>query len=433
MSDPRKDDHLDEDLKADLQALSAAYRAAPDLQEPPAALDDAIRAAARRAVSAGPRPIARTWLSRSSTPLAAAAVLVLTVSIGFLSLDDPNVPVKSKMDELSAARSVQPLPEAQAPEAPPSAQAKAETPRERIEVTGAVAIPEPPKPALPSAVPKSSASADTKLRYSNEPAAAAPGAGLKVAPPQYVPAPPPPPSPTVSAVVVAPPAPVPVPAAPPAPVAPPAPIPSQPAAPLMEATPTPPPATATARPSEPSRAEPKREGPATVSAPQSIGEIHTQTAKQKEQTPPAKQFAPDPSSSSERIEITGSRTQADQARAKRDMALGAAARNEAERRSGDKAADKGADRFDARESDNRVLAKRALEKPAEKAASAAAPAPAVAPASSGDDVVLAPDDWVKRIVELQRQGKTKEAAEELKKFKKRYPDYALPADLRDLK
>ena len=104
MTDPRKDDHLDEDLKA----LSAAYRAAADAApgalEPPAALDDAIRAAARRAVKAGPTPLARTWFSRSSTPLAAAAVRVLTVSIGFLSLDDPKVRVKSQLDELGMAQ-----------------------------------------------------------------------------------------------------------------------------------------------------------------------------------------------------------------------------------------------------------------------------------------------------------------------------------------
>jgi hypothetical protein len=142
-------------------------------------------------------------------------------------------------------------------------------------------------------------------------------------------------------------------------------------------------------PAKPSPAEPKRESPAAAAnvpapmpkavPPQSIGEL--QGAKQKEQALAAKQIASDPRApaAQEKIEITGSRVQLPGIRAKRDAATGAAARTEA------------------------------------------------------DDATLSPEEWVKRIVELQRQGKMKEAAEELKKFKKRYPDYALPADLRDLR
>lgn len=59
--------------------LAAIYRAAPH-DAPPPALDDAIRAAARRAVTAGPQP-AGAPLRRWRVPLSIAAVLVLSVSL----------------------------------------------------------------------------------------------------------------------------------------------------------------------------------------------------------------------------------------------------------------------------------------------------------------------------------------------------------------
>jgi hypothetical protein len=67
-------------------ALDAAYRAAaPD--EPPPALDDAIRAAARRAVGAG--PLRRgSPLRRWQLPLSIAAVLVLCVSLVAVMRED---------------------------------------------------------------------------------------------------------------------------------------------------------------------------------------------------------------------------------------------------------------------------------------------------------------------------------------------------------
>ena len=57
--------------------VSRAYHAAPQ-DEPPAAVDDAIRAAARRAVQARPQPLRKTWLPRWQTPIAAAAMVMLT-------------------------------------------------------------------------------------------------------------------------------------------------------------------------------------------------------------------------------------------------------------------------------------------------------------------------------------------------------------------
>ena len=57
--------------------VSRAYRAALQ-DEPPTAVDDAIRAAARRAVQARPQPLRKTWLPRWQTPIAAAAMVMLT-------------------------------------------------------------------------------------------------------------------------------------------------------------------------------------------------------------------------------------------------------------------------------------------------------------------------------------------------------------------
>lgn len=66
----------DPDLERDPQ-LAALYRAGTNTQ-PPAHLDDAIRAAARREVAAGPR---RSGSRRWAVPVSLAAVLVLSVSV----------------------------------------------------------------------------------------------------------------------------------------------------------------------------------------------------------------------------------------------------------------------------------------------------------------------------------------------------------------
>ena len=77
--------HIDPELQRDIEAVSARYRAADD-DAPPAALDDAIRAAARRAVGARPLPMNKSWIAPWTTPLAAAAMVVVTVSIGLLAV-----------------------------------------------------------------------------------------------------------------------------------------------------------------------------------------------------------------------------------------------------------------------------------------------------------------------------------------------------------
>ncbi len=75
----------------DLDAVRRAYRGAArdnDDMMPPAAIDDAIRAAARRAVQAGPQSTGNNWLGRWTPQLAVAAVVVLSVSVVLVSVEE---------------------------------------------------------------------------------------------------------------------------------------------------------------------------------------------------------------------------------------------------------------------------------------------------------------------------------------------------------
>jgi len=69
------------------------------------------------------------------------------------------------------------------------------------------------------------------------------------------------------------------------------------------------------------------------------------------------------------------------------------------------------------------------------AAAAAVPPSASAPASRNSDTLqpgtdLPPDKWLERIEDLRRQGRLEEAKTSLGVFRKRYPDYELPAALK---
>ncbi len=77
MQAPGKDD-----LPRD-EALSRAW-AQVSRDEPPAALDDAIRAAARQAAQAGPRPAGASAFSRWRVPVSVAAVLVISATVTLL-------------------------------------------------------------------------------------------------------------------------------------------------------------------------------------------------------------------------------------------------------------------------------------------------------------------------------------------------------------
>ena len=76
---------------------------------------------------------------------------------------------------------------------------------------------------------------------------------------------------------------------------------------------------------------------------------------------------------------------------------------------------------------------------AEAVAPAPAPAPVAAMADSArrDEVgqrlaksSLDPETWLKRIAELRKEGRQREADESLAEFRKRYPDYKIPEALR---
>jgi hypothetical protein len=68
-----------------------------------------------------------------------------------------------------------------------------------------------------------------------------------------------------------------------------------------------------------------------------------------------------------------------------------------------------------------------------RAPASAAPAPAAPAASeaqSAGKTVESPRAWLERIARLRREGHVKEADESLAEFRKRYPDYEIPKDLR---
>lgn len=75
MSEIFRDDGVGRDAK-----LAALYRAAAR-EEPPPALDDAIRAAARRAVASRPQRVSPSFIRSWRLPLSIAAVMILTVSL----------------------------------------------------------------------------------------------------------------------------------------------------------------------------------------------------------------------------------------------------------------------------------------------------------------------------------------------------------------
>jgi len=77
------------------EEMSRIYRDA-QCPAPPARLDDAILAASRRAVGAGPRPVTSEWVRRMRVPVALAATIVLTLSLTLMVIEQQ--PVLDSMD-----------------------------------------------------------------------------------------------------------------------------------------------------------------------------------------------------------------------------------------------------------------------------------------------------------------------------------------------
>lgn len=109
------------DMEHDPQ-LAALYRASADAV-PPAHLDDAIRAAARREVAAGPR---RAGIRRWAVPVSLAAVLVLSVSVVTMmreqGMDRAETMLESAPPAMTAERAAPPAPVVVEPKALPGRQ-----------------------------------------------------------------------------------------------------------------------------------------------------------------------------------------------------------------------------------------------------------------------------------------------------------------------
>ena len=156
--------------------LDAAWRAASN-EKPPAALDDAIRAAARREVGAGPQPSAAPITSvpqalrpeRWWMPLAAAATIG-AIAIGILQLANPDKVTELAHDKaiVSDMPSIPSSTSQTAPTAAPPLPAAGDVTRNRV----TSATPEPPPVLAPAPAPAPKAAPalrkDTASKFASE-------------------------------------------------------------------------------------------------------------------------------------------------------------------------------------------------------------------------------------------------------------------------
>jgi hypothetical protein len=121
--------------------LDAAYRGSPR-DEPPAELDERIRAAARRAVSMGPQrgeaPSQRSWAARWRVPVSLAATVVIVVTLTVMMQDEESR--RPRFDERASAAPP-------ATDSPKSVTAPAEA--GRLQERAAPAPVQPPQPRVP--------------------------------------------------------------------------------------------------------------------------------------------------------------------------------------------------------------------------------------------------------------------------------------------
>jgi hypothetical protein len=135
--------------------IDAAWRTA-GREEPPAALDDAIRAEARRAVGAGPSEARRRRLRQLRYPFAAAATVAL-LAFGIAEMTPPDEVAPSAVsDQSAAARAREGAEKAFAP--PPAPATVASSPHEPA--PGA----KPPQSSTGNAAPPPGAPAQAPLR-----------------------------------------------------------------------------------------------------------------------------------------------------------------------------------------------------------------------------------------------------------------------------
>jgi hypothetical protein len=142
-------EHLD---IAGAEQVKESYRAALQ-EEPRAIIDDAIRAAARRAVSSAPTSIGKRWTARWTTPLAAAATVMLTSSVIFMAVRDRPEVAPPIADMVAARDAVKAAPEiatkAVASAAPAFGDVVKKVAEERADTVASASAPAPANVAQP--------------------------------------------------------------------------------------------------------------------------------------------------------------------------------------------------------------------------------------------------------------------------------------------
>ena len=131
MSSPTPDDRDLEQLLSETAGLRQRYRASSE--EPPAALDDAIRAAARREVSARPRLAGSPFSGSWRVPLSIAAVVVVSATLTVMLVerdahppraDAPAAKARAEPGRKEDVESAAPKIELRAPESDTAGRAK---------------------------------------------------------------------------------------------------------------------------------------------------------------------------------------------------------------------------------------------------------------------------------------------------------------------
>lgn len=345
MTDPRKTAD-DAAFEHELAETSRAYRATDNSAAPPSSMDDAIRAAARRAVQAAPHRVAKPWLLRFSKPLSVAAVLVLTASLLIVSLEErPELapPMAEKVGKIAL-----PSQHAKVPADARGAGADVAVPASRL----AEEAPAAPPPATVPAKRMELAPLPDRARRADSAERQVPPAEVKIAP-----------SAPVAAPAYAPPAPPP---------------------PQIAAAPMP--APAIAPPTVANSAEVARERRDNA-APVALAK--------KEAAAPA---MPAPAALASRAAAGAVVAEMKQAAPLQRSPVTATV------------ADSTA-----------TIAPQAVPAPPVKGAGVSADL--AKPAES-------PEAWLKRIIELRQQMKSKEADEELARFRKSYPDFVISPELK---
>ena len=323
MTNQSREDNDLEALLARESDISRTWRAT-STEQPPATLDDAIRAAARRAVSARPQVSGSSFVARWRVPLSIAALVVVSASLTLLiSEEKQHLPGMTSQDLPRAA-------------APPRMESSV-TPGKRDEEARQVG--------------SSRASSDAMLPKSTDRTAPMGKASGAMG------------SATNKAT---------------------APLPQSAAFTPEAVAPAPDRATSAAQAGAPAR----NDSP-------SVDTDARANAELKQVLPSARELPSGPAAQSE---ATSKRKFEQEAPAPQSPAADSAV--------------SGAPPAPARTTVNAQLRSRV--------------APAKEPAAEEN---LAPAAWVERIIDLRREGKLKEAADSLEAFRRRYPDYPLPAEL----